>query len=86
MGPAAPAGNSGALVAAPKPANPPIPWQLDISLMARGQNNFLRRRKRFEFSHSLDPERTWLPLSGLFNSLYMKCNERKALRPPRVMR
>jgi hypothetical protein len=24
-------------------------------LLARGQNNFLRRRKRFEFSHSLDP-------------------------------
>jgi hypothetical protein len=23
---------------------------------------------------------------GLFNSLYMKCNERRASRPPRVMR
>ena len=24
--------------------------------------------------------------AGLFNSLYMKCNERRASRPPRVMR
>jgi hypothetical protein len=29
----------------------------------------------------------WLERSaGLFNSLYMKCNERRASRPPRVMR
>jgi hypothetical protein len=27
-------------------------------LLARGQNNFLRRRQRFELSHNLDPEAT----------------------------
>jgi hypothetical protein len=27
-------------------------------LLARGQNNFLRRRKRFEFSHSLGQDQS----------------------------
>jgi hypothetical protein len=31
-------------------------------------------------------EGMWLSPPGLFNSLYMKCNERRASRPPRVMR
>jgi hypothetical protein len=45
--------------------NPNRTRSMSECILARRQNNFLRRRQRFEFPHSLDPERTWWRLAKI---------------------